>query len=42
MSRKSQETIGRNVDIRATTESSALQDVHRMTWQISSNSVICE
>jgi len=42
MSRKSQETIGPNVDIPATTEFNAFQDVRQMTLQISSNSVICE
>jgi hypothetical protein len=35
MSRKSQETIGPNVDIPATTESNAGQDWHQITAQIS-------
>jgi hypothetical protein len=35
--RKSQETIGPNVDTPATTEFNAFHDVHQMTWQISSN-----
>jgi hypothetical protein len=37
MLRKSRETIGPNVDIRATTEFNACQDWHQITAQISSN-----
>jgi hypothetical protein len=34
--------VGPKVDISATTEFNAFQDVRPMTWQISSNSVIFE